>query len=534
MTFVNLKRVLYIFALSATAFSLPLSVWLLSFFTILTLLAWILDGGVKRIHLLSGKRRDILIFFAFYLVYVLWMLNTSDIHSGLTELRLKLPLVVFPLVTGLSSPIEEKELKIMISSFILGVIVSSVYGVIVGVGAVFSGLADSRTLSPFISHIRLAIMSVLGIFSAAWFIFKKPGWTRWNLFFVISGIWMIIYLFLLLSLTGIMVFITILFISLWLTIYRSGYRILKLLYPLLMVSALIGFLFFICAQARSFYRPGNAYPFPPALVTEAGNRYSNDMSRKDIENGNMVWIYLCESELRREWNKKGSIPYDSLDRKGEELRYTVARYMTSAGVKKDSAGVAILSKSDIINIENGMTNRSFSLWNPWRKKVYEIIWQIDYYRNGGNPSRHSLTQRLEFLKTGLQIFRSAPLTGTGTGDIATAYAEQYEKNNSSLEPGFRLLCHNQFLTFLVSFGIAGTLIICIAFFYPFYFNRGYRNYPAVVFLIIIILSMLGEDTFETHTGITFFSYFYSVFIFGMGKHEQTDFKKEVNSSGKGG
>jgi hypothetical protein len=31
--------------------------------------------------------------------------------------------------------------------------------------------------------------------------------------------------------------------------------------------------------------------------------------------------------------------------------------------------------------------------------------------------------------------------------------------------------------------------------------------------------MLGEDTLETHTGVTFFAYFYSLFIFGWQKEE---------------
>lgn len=530
MTSTDLKRVLYISAISATAFSLPLSVWLLSFFTILTLLVWILDGGLARINLLFGEKKDILMFFAFYLVYLVWMMNTSDIRSGMTELRLKIPVLVFPLVTGLSSPVREKELRTIISSFIFGIIISSAYGVVEGAGAVFSGLADPRSLSPFISNIRMALMVVFGIFSAAWFIFKRPVWNLWNIFFFTSVIWMITYLFLLLSLTGLILFLIVLVISLYFAVNRSDYRILRLTYPFLVALAIIISLFFILRQVRLFYLPRYPYSLPPAEFSAAGNRYSNDLSRKDIENGNRVWIYLCESELRKEWNKKGSIPYDSTDRAGQELRYTLARYMTSAGLRKDSAGMAMLDKTDIINIESGMTNRLFPVWSPWKRKIYEVIWQIDYYRNGGNPSRHSLTQRLEFLKTGFQIFKSSPFFGIGTGDIALAYAAQYTKNHSRLEPGFRLLCHNQFLTFLISFGIAGTLIICIALFYPFFITRGYRNYLALVFFIIIILSMLGEDTFETHTGITLFSYFYSVFIFGMGKYQKNDLTEKVTGS----
>jgi O-antigen ligase len=522
MRYASLRKLFYTAALAGTAFSLPVSVWLLSLFTILTFFAWILNGGFKRVTLLAGEKKSILIFFAIYLVYIIWMVNTSDIRTGITELRLKLPLLLFPLVTGLSSPLEEKELRIIIISFISGVIVSSAYGVFAGAGLVFSGLADPRTLSPLISHIRLALMAVFGIFSSTWYFLHLPAGNRWKFFFAISGIWMFIYLFLLLSVTGILVFLIILIVSAYLYIYRSGSILIKILFPLLILFTLFVPVFFIYSEIRSFYKPGNSYSMPPDSVTAMGNKYTNNISGKDIENGNKVWVYLCEDELRREWDKRSSISYDSPDKAGQELRFTLIRYMTSAGLKKDSAGMAMLARADIENVERGMTNRSFSVWSPWKKKVYEIIWQIDYYRHGGNPSRHSVTQRLEFLKTGWQIFLSSPLVGVGTGDIGSAYSSQYTKNNSMLEPGFRLLCHNQFLTFLISFGVIGTVIICFALFYPFIKARGYRNYLAGVFFLIIILSMLGEDTFETHTGITFFAYFYSVFIFGMEGYEKSD------------
>ena len=31
--------------------------------------------------------------------------------------------------------------------------------------------------------------------------------------------------------------------------------------------------------------------------------------------------------------------------------------------------------------------------------------------------------------------------------------------------------------------------------------------------------MLGEDTLETHTGVSFFAYFYSLFVFGIVETE---------------
>jgi hypothetical protein len=43
-----------------------------------------------------------------------------------------------------------------------------------------------------------------------------------------------------------------------------------------------------------------------------------------------------------------------------------------------------------------------------------------------------------------------------------------------------------------------------------------------VFFMLVVLSMLWEDTLETHTGVSFFAYFYSVFIFGTESYEGKD------------
>ena len=50
-----------------------------------------------------------------------------------------------------------------------------------------------------------------------------------------------------------------------------------------------------------------------------------------------------------------------------------------------------------------------------------------------------------------------------------------------------------------------------------FLNKHYENkqkdYWFMMFFFIAFLSMLNEDTLETHAGVTFFSYFYSLFLF---------------------
>jgi len=44
--------------------------------------------------------------------------------------------------------------------------------------------------------------------------------------------------------------------------------------------------------------------------------------------------------------------------------------------------------------------------------------------------------------------------------------------------------------------------------------RKFSDYFFLVFFIIVMLSMIPEDTIESQAGVTFFAFFYSLFLFG--------------------
>jgi hypothetical protein len=448
------------------------------------------------------------------------MLNTSDVLFGLQELKIKLPLLIFPLVIGLSDPLSQKELRTIISFFIAGVVISSATGVLLKINTVLSGLSDSREISVFISHIRLALMAVFAIFCSGWYYFSITEKKKlWHFLYLAAVIWLTVFLFILLSLTGILMFCLVASLTVvWIAFSRKP-SFVKYSLVAILIAIFVSTLLFISREIKSFYKAGNAYPFPTEQFTANGNRYQHFTEKKDIENGNKVWLYINEGELKKEWNSRSLLAYDSLDGKKQKLRYTLIRYLTSAGYRKDSAGVSSLSTSDIKNIENGIANKLFTEGKPVRAKIYEIIWQIDNYLNGGNPSGHSVTQRIEFYKTGWNIFLRAPVFGTGTGDLKKEYELQYINDKTILDPDYRILAHNQYLTFLISFGITGFMLICFALFFPVIMAKELKSYNAIVFFLIIFLSMLGEDTLETHTGVSFFAYFYSLYIFGKSEKE---------------
>ncbi|MZP82064.1 MAG: hypothetical protein GT596_05005, partial [Bacteroidales bacterium] len=104
--------------------------------------------------------------------------------------------------------------------------------------------------------------------------------------------------------------------------------------------------------------------------------------------------------------------------------------------------------------------------------------------------------------------------GVGTGDFSKSFNEYYAVNEPNLNPRYWFLSHNQFLTQWVALGFIGLLLFLAGWFAPFIIERSYKDLLALSFMIILTLSMLNEDTLETHIGVSMVSLFYGLIVFG--------------------
>ena len=207
---------------------------------------------------------------------------------------------------------------------------------------------------------------------------------------------------------------------------------------------------------------------------------------------------------------------------GQELKYTLIRYLNSKGLRKDSGGVAQLTSRDIRNIEKGIANVHYTRPFSLNSRLYKLLWEYEINRLHGNPGGHTVSQRLEFWRVSMAIIRDHFFIGVGTGDIKQAYAEKYESLNTQLEMRFRHRAHNQFLAIFVTFGLFGLIWFLFSLVYPGLETRKLYRYRYFVFWVTLMLSMFVEDTLETQMGVTLFAFFNAFLLFGV---EQGDGKK---------
>lgn len=513
-------RLIYFYGIIFLAASLPLSIYTTSMAEIILLVNWLLEGDFsKKIQMLK-RRRSVIIIMGLYLLHIVGAFYTEleDMDYLLWDLKIKLPILILPLVIGTSESFTKKQLKTILFFFCLATFSSTLISFAIFLGIIPYEYYDFREISIFISHIRLSLMVNLSVFIILYFLFdpdikKRPLKVFLLPAFLIIG-WFIFFLVLLKSLTGLIILGLMVLILGWICSGRVEniaprfiIRVFIIIVPLIVAS------FITRSIGRFYYREevdlSRLEPFTPS-----GNPYFHDTLRKAAENGYYVWLYISEEEMRQAWNGVSEFPYDSLDRKDQKIKYTLIRYLTSKGLRKDAGGVSQLGKDDRAAIENGLANHIFRKKYSLYPRVYEVIWEIDGYIRGRDPSGHSVAQRIAYLEAAKSIFNGNPLFGVGTGDVQSSFDAYYERSNSLLDENYRRRAHNQYVTFLITFGISGLVLALCFMLIPVFLEKKWNDYLFMVFFFIAFLSMLNEDTLETQTGVSFFIFFYSLFLFG--------------------
>jgi len=510
-------RNIYFFGLILLAASLPLSVFTTSVAEIILLVNWLVEGRFDIKWQVLRQRRSLWFIAALYMLHLAGFLYTTDYAYGLHDLKIKLPVLLLPLVLGTSEPVTRPQLKAILLFFCSATAVSSIISFLVFIHVIPLEYYDIRDISIFVSHIRLALMVNLALFVLLYYLFSRSETERlkgrYRFIAYAAILWLAFFLFILKSITGLVVFLVISMILAWFFAGRIKeiaprfiIRVFVLVIPLLVAS-------WITSSVSRFYNRDKVDFSSLDSLTAAGNPYFNDTLSQATENGHYVWLYVNKAELRSCWNQRSTYKFGGKDKRGQELRYTLIRYLTSKGLRKDCVGVNALTEEDIHAIEDGKANYLFNERYSLYPRLYRIIWEIDGYMRGGNPSNHSIAQRFAYLRAAGGIISQHFIFGVGTGDVQQAFNDYYSSHHSVLGQNNRRRAHNQYVTFFVTFGLIGFVVFLLSLFGPVFIEKRWNDYLFIVFFLLGLMSMLNEDTLETQTGVSFFMFFYCLFLF---------------------
>ncbi len=506
----NFSRQIYLSGIFLLVIALPLSMFLMSISQFILLGAWILEGNIKEKIKQVFTHPVFLVLAGVYLLHLVGLIYTTDFEYAFRDIRIKLPLLLLPLIFISSKPLEQKHFYLTLKLFIAAVITSSLISIMVYAGIIHKELYDIRDISIFISHIRLALLVCVAIACCIYFLKIYTSFLL-KLIFVLIIIYFTGFLLLLESLTGLSVLVCLLVYTAWTYYNKQSPVIMRVgLMFLSMIVSFTSYKIYKYVFVDSLKETSVNYSELPAY-TALGNPYTHDTLSKDLENGHLVWIKICEKELDSAWNSRSKLSYRGKDERGQDIKYTLIRFLASKNLSRDAAGVAQLNVTEVRAIEKGIANVNYKNLSDIKARIQQLAWEYRQYYYNDNPSGHSVMQRFEFWKTALYIISKNPLTGVGTGDVQQAFNTAYNERNSNLNSASRLRSHNQYLTMTVTFGIIGGLYFLFSLLFPAIWLKN-TGYLYTSFLLIALLSMLTEDTLETQAGVTFYAFFNSFFF----------------------
>lgn len=513
-------RLIYLLALAITLVSLPLSVIGVSIGLITLTINFVASSDWLAKWQRLKHKPLVWVFVSIYIPVVISGLVSFSTTATLGLARLWLPLVLVPLIVAMSDELSELELHMLFTSFVAAVFVATA----IGASLFVSGVDDLRRISPFISHIRLSLMVnlSLAIIIYLYRLYKPTRWYYW-LPGITVIIWFIIFLILLQSFTGVAMLALLVLLVLYHVIKGVG-----VVSRFVVTTIGAATLFIVLSYLLHLYDSSVTVKLTPdnnpRLLTANGNPYFHDTLSRLTENGYLVNINICESELRKEWGLRSSIPFDSTDKKGQLLKFTLIRYLTSAGLAKDSVGLSKLDSLDISLVERGFTNTLYrNRQSGFRTRLYEFFYDINQYRYFGKLTGGSVLRRILYVQAAWYVVQQNFWFGVGYEKLQGAMDAYYDYQGIDLPKVLRFMPHNQYMTVWASAGLVGLIVFMLALLLPFVLSKNFSCFLVRYFWLMMLISMLYEDTLLTHIGVSLMAVFSAILLFGYR------FYKEANT-----
>ena len=139
-----------------------------------------------------------------------------------------------------------------------------------------------------------------------------------------------------------------------------------------------------------------------------------------------------------------------------------------------------------------------------QNKVMYSMYDMEQFR-AGKGSDFSDSERFGSIMVGIDIGNRYPLMGCGYGnldsEIKSTYQRVFPQDNECKLP------HNQFVMTYAAAGLLGVFILLIAFFYPLFYRKNYRDWYFLALHCIVFCSFLVEATIETQVGTLLYTFF---------------------------
>lgn len=442
---------------------------------------WLVEGDFRSKWQRMRSSTLLHAFVVLMLIHLLWLVGNDDVRLGLDDIRQKLPLLVVPLVVLTSKPLTRRQLCGLAGAYLITVTVVSLIGLVR-----FLTIPDLpyRQIVPYLSHIRFGLNLCFAICLTLCLTVYGCARTShcfwlWLVAVLLMG-WYLCFLFLLQSYTALLILLLLVCALPLLVRPRSrGLRWTLWCVPVLTVS---GMILLTKGMTDSYY--GDC-------------RRDADM----VENGSYIYRGVDSLSIAAGWGTLSRQPLDAPTDNGYSTYSTLLRYLNATHRSKDSVGVATLTPSDLTAIRQGVANPVYLSHPSLRKMAYMALFEYENYRCGDYRD-FSMLERLVLWRNAWRVFLQHPWLGVGTGDVSAECGQQLA-TDGVIQVDSTKSAHNQYLIFLVAFGVIGMLLIVFFFVRAVVTTDALHMPLAWAYISIVLLSFVSENTLGTLAGCLF-------------------------------
>jgi len=189
-------RNFYLLGLILVAIGLSLSPALMSIGQAILLLNWIFEPAFASKIKNIKSNYYLLAFLSIFIIHLLGLAYTSNFVYAINDLKIKIPLLILPIIIGSSSPLTRVELKYILYCLIISVLGSSLYSLSIYMSLDNGNVDTLRNISPIISHIRLSLIICVSLFAIIYLILKsdKSIISVYNLILIAIALWFFIFI----------------------------------------------------------------------------------------------------------------------------------------------------------------------------------------------------------------------------------------------------------------------------------------------------------------------------------------------------
>lgn len=190
----------------------------------------------------------------------------------------------------------------------------------------------------------------------------------------------------------------------------------------------------------------------------------------------------------------------SLSLKNKNIRYLI---------KTTSIFIFIISIILIVFIKNN--NFMEQKYNRMIFDKFEMIGKLDKIERPEVEIYSSLVTRLTIWKSTIDLANEHLLYGVGSSNSRKELINYYKKTNQKFLLKHQFPVHNQYLDFLLKFGLLGTLGVLVYIGFIGYIGIKSKNVIVFAFFLLFFLSNLTDDFLIRFDGIVFSGFWISVF-----------------------